>query len=54
MMKYDTDPVVEEMRKTRKTLFARCGNDVKRYGEYIAAQAQKRKMLAGERTKAAA
>jgi hypothetical protein len=48
-MKYAVDPVVEEIRETRKKLLAQCGNDIKRYGEFIAAQAVKRKAVLRKR-----
>jgi len=55
-MRYDIDPVVEEIRDTRRKLYARCGNDPHRYGKFLMAAAAQRKARRAkrEKTKAAA
>ena len=37
------DPVVEEIRDTRRKLYARCGNDPHKYGQFLKAAAIQRK-----------
>lgn len=34
-MKYDKDPVVEEIHDIRKQIFKKCNYDVKTLGDYI-------------------
>ena len=43
IMRYAIDPVVEEIRETRRKLYERCGNDPHKYGTFIAAAATQRK-----------
>ena len=43
-MRYAIDPVVEEIRETRRKLYERCGNDPHKYGKFIAAAAAQRKL----------
>ena len=42
-MRFDIDPVVEEIRQTRRALYARCGNDPHQYGQFLMAAATQRK-----------
>jgi hypothetical protein len=42
-MRYDIDPVVEEIRKTRRQLFARCGYDPHEYGKFLQAASLRRR-----------
>jgi hypothetical protein len=42
-MQYAIDPVVEEIRDTRRKLYARCGNDPHKYGALLVAAATERK-----------
>lgn len=42
-MRFDIDPVVEEIRQTRRELYARCGNDPHKYGKFLMAVAAQRK-----------
>jgi len=42
-MPYNIDPVVEEIRETRKKLYERCGRDPHKYGKLMAAAAAQRK-----------
>jgi hypothetical protein len=42
-MHYDIDPVVEEIRETRRRLFARCGNDPHKFGSFLKEAAKLRK-----------
>jgi len=50
-MRYDIDPVVEEIRDTRRKLYARCGNDPHKYGTFIAAAAMQRKARLAKKIK---
>ena len=43
IMRFDIDPVVEEIRQTRRELYARCGNDPHKYGKFLMAVAAQRK-----------
>jgi hypothetical protein len=52
IMKYAIDPVVEEIRDTRRKLYARCGNDPHKYGAFIAAAATQRKARLARKRKA--
>jgi hypothetical protein len=42
-MPYDIDPVVEEIRETRRKIYARCGNDPHKYGIFLQEAAKQRK-----------
>jgi hypothetical protein len=50
-MRFDIDPVVEEIRKTRRKIYARCGNDPHKYGIFLQEAAKKRKALLGKKGK---
>ena len=43
-MKLEKDPVVEEIRKTRKKLFKRCHNNPYEYGKLLLENSKKRKI----------
>ena len=43
IMRYDIDPVVEEIRKTRRKIYERCGNDPHKYGIFLQEAAKQRK-----------
>jgi hypothetical protein len=43
-MRHDIDPVVEEIRKTRRKIYARCGNDPHKYGIFLQEAAKQRKV----------
>lgn len=43
-MKLEKDPVVEEIRKTRKKLFKRCHNNPYEYGKLLMESSRKRKI----------
>ena len=53
-MRYDIDPVIEEIRETRRKLFEKCGKDPYKYGNYIAGAAAQRKALLSAKKKAKA
>jgi hypothetical protein len=42
-MNYEKDPVVEEIRETRRKLLARIGNDPHKFGKFLQAESAKRK-----------
>ena len=42
-MKYEKDPVVEDVQKVRKAIFKKCDYDMKKLGEYIAKARQQQK-----------
>jgi hypothetical protein len=42
-MPYDIDPVVEEIRETRRKIYARCENDPHKYGIFLQEAAKQRK-----------
>jgi hypothetical protein len=44
-MKYDRDPVVEEVRKIREGIMRECGNDPHTLGLLLAAREEKRRCL---------
>lgn len=50
-MRHDIDPVVEEIRETRRKLYERCGNDPHKYGEFIAAVQRKARLAKKRITK---
>jgi hypothetical protein len=45
-MRFDIDPVVEEIRQTRRDIYARCGNDLHQYGQLLIAAGTQRKAQA--------
>jgi hypothetical protein len=51
-MRYAIDPVIEEIRDTRRKLYARCGNDPHKYGKFLQTSAQLRKVRLARKHKA--
>ena len=42
-MKYENDPVVKEIRETRKKLFKKFNNNPREYGKFLISAGKKRK-----------
>ena len=42
-MSYEKDPVVEEIRETRRKIFSEFGNDPFKFGKFLAERERKRK-----------
>jgi hypothetical protein len=53
-MSYEKDPVVEEIRETRRKIFSEFGNDPYKFGKFLAERERKRKSRVSRTRKTAA